>query len=300
MRAGLRVYPYGPDPDHAGVGMEQEFMASGFPNCAGVMAGVILALLLVVGVGAPSPASDRVIEAVVAQNTLEQAPCVQIRYASAPFTVCEFHAGTDDIALILNNDRGDRLGFFRVAQDHLEARGRRLVFAMNAGMFSPDRLPIGLYVEEGVTLKALNRREGPGNFHMLPNGVFWLDPSADTRAGVSETQRFHTSAHEPEFATQSGPMLVIDGALHPRFNAGSTSRHIRNGVGVEGERVVFAISDEPVNFHTFASLFRDHLRTPNALYLDGAISRLYAPNLDRSDSGLPLGPMVVVTTPNPE
>jgi uncharacterized protein YigE (DUF2233 family) len=91
-------------------------------------------------------------------------------------------------------------------------------------------------------------------------------------------------------------MLVIDGALHPRFLPDSTSRYIRNGVGTskDGTRVVFAISGNAVTFHEFASLFRDRLGTPEALYFDGNISRLYAPSVGRSDAGFAMGPIVGV------
>ena len=89
-------------------------------------------------------------------------------------------------------------------------------------------------------------------------------------------------------------MLVIDGALHPRFLVESDSRYIRNGVGTseDGRRAWFVISDRAVNFHTFGRFFRDHLRVRQALYFDGKVSRLFAPGLGRSDIGFPLGPMV--------
>ena len=94
-------------------------------------------------------------------------------------------------------------------------------------------------------------------------------------------------------------MLVIDGALHPRFIPGSASRHLRNGVGVDadGGRAVLAISDAPVNFETFARFFRDALGLPRALYLDGKISRLHAPGLGRSDAGWPMGPVLGLVVP---
>ena len=96
---------------------------------------------------------------------------------------------------------------------------------------------------------------------------------------------------EPGRATR-----VLDGQLHPDFNADGPSRKRRNGVGLsaDGRHVYFAISDAPVNFHSFARLFRDHLGTPNALYLDGVVSRLYAPDLQRDESGLDMGPIVAV------
>ena len=61
--------------------------------------------------------------------------------------------------------------------------------------------------------------------------------------------------------------------------------------------VVFAISDSPVTFDTFARLFRDALACPNALFLDGSVSSLYAPGLKRDDEFLPLGPIVGVVGP---
>jgi uncharacterized protein YigE (DUF2233 family) len=89
-------------------------------------------------------------------------------------------------------------------------------------------------------------------------------------------------------------MLVIEGALHPRFRPDSNSRKRRNGVGIVDDKVVFAISDAPVTFHHFGRLFRDELGADNALFLDGSISRIYAPELDRSERGSDLGPMVVI------
>ncbi|MCB1390422.1 MAG: phosphodiester glycosidase family protein, partial [Rhodobacteraceae bacterium] len=96
------------------------------------------------------------------------------------------------------------------------------------------------------------------------------------------------------------PMLVIDGALHPRFLPDSDSLHVRNGVGVsaDGHDAWFVISDEPVTFHRFARVFRDVLGVPDALYLDGSVSRLYAPELGRDDWGLPLGPVVGLVAPS--
>jgi uncharacterized protein YigE (DUF2233 family) len=111
---------------------------------------------------------------------------------------------------------------------------------------------------------------------------------------VVESRAYGANPPECRYASQSGPMLVIDGALHPRFLPQSPSRYIRNGVGVSADGTVayFAISNEPVNFTEFAGLFRDTLDTPDALYFDGSISRLYAPELGRDDFGFAMGPMV--------
>jgi len=49
-----------------------------------------------------------------------------------------------------------------------------------------------------------------------------------------------------------------------------------------------------VNFYDFGTLFKDYLGLPNALFFDGKISRLFAPEIGRSDFGWQLGPIVGV------
>lgn len=172
-----------------------------------------------------------------------------------------------------------------------EKQGPRLSFAMNAGMYDKGQAPVGLYVEDGRELKAVSTTDGPGNFHLKPNGVFYVKGES---AGVMDTGHYLKARVRPDFATQSGPMLVIDGRIHPKISADGPSQKIRNGVGVRdgGRTAVFAISERPVTFGTFARLFKDDLGCRNALFLDGSVSSLYAPALKRSDLSRPLGPMV--------
>src|SRR6056297_598837 len=220
--------------------------------------------------------------------------CRDITNAGQTFTVCEVDATREDIRLFLTDpESGSPLASFRNVDAALARDGKRLRFGMNAGMYHTDRSPVGLYVEDGQESARLVRSAGPGNFGLLPNGVFCL--VAD-RGDVIETLQFDREAPECRDATQSGPMLVIDGALHPRFLPDSDSRYIRNGVGTsdDGKRVVFAISQRRVTFHEFGTLFRDVLKTPQALYFDGNISRLYAPGIGRHDGGFPMGPIVGV------
>jgi uncharacterized protein YigE (DUF2233 family) len=211
------------------------------------------------------------------------------------YVICEFKAA-DGIELFLRDGNGATLGQFDRVREALQQRGRQLVFAMNAGMYHEDRSPVGLYIENGSQLKRVSTSDGPGNFSMKPNGIFYIDGKT---TGVLETKAFLKRKLEPEFATQSGPMLVIDGKLHPRFLKDATSRNRRNGVGVKGSKVYFVLVDTPVTFHEFARVFRDVLKTPNALYLDGSISRLYAPDINRNDIGFPMGPIVAVSAPLP-
>lgn len=225
----------------------------------------------------------------------EEGPCQTRTFENLPYLVCRFDASQDTIRLFLRDETGTPFGQFDRLANHVASKGGSLVFAMNAGMYHDDRRPVGLYIEDGEAEMSLVRSPGPGNFGMLPNGVFWID---EGRTGVSETLAFDEMFKDapPRFATQSGPMLVIDGELHPALNPDGTSVRRRNGVGVsaDGRQVYFAISDAPVNFHSFARLFRDELGTPNALYLDGAVSKAYVPALERSESGLDMGPIVGV------
>jgi uncharacterized protein YigE (DUF2233 family) len=223
----------------------------------------------------------------------EEDLCRPVVHEDARYTVCTIDVSSMDIRLYAADEDGAPLGSFAALQSLLARRGEQLLFAMNAGMYDEGLRPIGLYVENGVRLRKANTRDGYGNFHLKPNGVFYI---AEGRAGVMETGAFLRSGIKADYATQSGPMLVIDGAIHPKFGSKSTSFKRRNGVGVIGRnKVVFAISEDAVTFHAFASLFRDGLGVRDALFLDGSISSLHYGS--RSDGLFPLGPMVAVSRP---
>lgn len=215
--------------------------------------------------------------------------CENIDHLGASYTIC--HVSSDeDLQVFLRDGSGDILGSFNAVERHA---GRNLLFGMNAGMYHDDRAPVGHYIEDGTQEMRVISSAGPGNFGLLPNGVFCIADGFQ----VYETLDYLERAPDCTFATQSGPMLVIDGALHPRFIEGGESKNIRNGVGTsaDGSRAVFAISNDAVNFHDFATLYRDRLNLPNALFFDGRISRLYSPELGRSDFGFGrLGPIVGV------
>lgn len=220
------------------------------------------------------------------------ADCAPREFDGAEFTACVFDLDTAELRLFLRDADGALLGSFDRVAAHLPA-DRRLAAAMNAGMYHEDRAPVGLYIEDGREVQGLVTGDGPGNFGLLPNGVLCARPGGT--AAVIETRAYAIRDPDCRHATQSGPLLVIDGALHPRFLADGTSRNIRNGVGVRdaGRQLVLAIADEPVNFHHFARLFRDGLDVDDALYLDGRVSRLYAPGIGRHDRGFtPLGPVL--------
>ncbi|MFV1591524.1 phosphodiester glycosidase family protein [Phaeobacter sp. JH20_36] len=219
--------------------------------------------------------------------------CRDIAYDGNRYTICDVDVTKDELRLFLKNDAGEIYGHFSTIESELEAKGQTLPFATNAGMYHRDRSPVGLYQDGDAEEMRLVTTPGPGNFGLLPNGVLCI---GETRTDVIETLTFAKTGPQCRYATQSGPMLVIEGALHPRFLPDSTSYFIRNGVGTsaDGQRVVFAISRNAVTFHQFGSLFRDHLGLPSALYFDGNISRLHAPQINRSDAGFMMGPVVGV------
>ncbi|OYX24087.1 MAG: hypothetical protein B7Z10_09920 [Rhodobacterales bacterium 32-66-7] len=230
----------------------------------------------------------------LAPLTAAAATCRDAQYEGISYTLCEVALG-EDLRLFHTGPDGTVYGSFNKVNAALAEEGKTLGFAMNAGMYHRDLAPVGLYLEEGVETSAIVTSDGPGNFGLLPNGVFCIGETFQ----VIESRAYQADPPDCRFASQSGPMLVINGALHPSFVPDSDSLNIRNGVGVSanGDRAVFAISNEAVNFHSFARLFRDALDLPDALYFDGSISRLYAPELGRHDGGFPMGPIVGTVIP---
>ena len=209
------------------------------------------------------------------------------------YTVCEAPLSRFAVRLFWQRPDGKPYNYLS-ALPKSAGNGERLLFAFNAGMYRPDYAPVGLYVEGGRELVRANTNNGPGNFHLKPNGVFYV---GDGKAGVLETGAFLKKRPKAEFATQSGPMLVIDGRLHPQLAKASVSAKPRDGVCVQGGKVViFALSEESVAFDTFERLFRDGFKCRNALFLDGGSApSLYVPSASRGgNSFLALGPMIGV------
>lgn len=157
----------------------------------------------------------------------------------------------------------------------LVQNNEELLFAMNGGMYKQDKSPQGLCILDGIIRSSLDSNSGSGNFYMKPNGIFYLDKK--NSAFVCKTEDFKNNK-TIKCATQSGPMLVIDGEIHKEFNKGSTNLNIRNGVGIlPNNEILFAMSKKEINFYDFAEFFKNK-GCKNALYLDGFVSRTYCPN----------------------
>jgi uncharacterized protein YigE (DUF2233 family) len=179
-----------------------------------------------------------------------------------------------DIQLYWKDENGQLLKSIQNLKDHLQHKNRKLVFAMNGGMFMTNNAPLGLFIQQQRVVTALNTASGEGNFYLKPNGVFFI--ASTGKAGVCTSGEF-TNNGKVRWATQSGPMLLINGAIHPAFKEGSTNLNIRNGVGIlPDNRIVFAMSNGEINFYDFAMFFKD-MGCKNALYLDGFVSRMYLP-----------------------
>lgn len=169
----------------------------------------------------------------------------------------------------------------------------RVDFAMNAGMFGVEGRPIGLAVVDGRQIHSIALKPGGGNFGMKPNGIFLVRKSGAAEVVVSED---YVASADVRIATQSGPMLVIDGKLHPKFAPDGDSRNMRNAVGIAaGGKPVFVMSEDPVSLGKLARFFRDRLKVRNALYFDGSVSSLWSPADGRLDDFTDLGPIIVAT-----
>ncbi len=223
-----------------------------------------------------------------------------VEIAGKRITVCRVNVKKERLQLFHHDENGQPFKRFPVLADWLAKRGQTLTFAMNAGMYLRDFSAEGISVADGKELTPLNtansyERAPTPNFYLKPNGVF-----AVTEAGarVIETSEYPRLREKVLVATQSGPLLLRGGRMHPAFREGSENRLFRNGVGVPSPDVaLFAISEAPVNFHEFSTMFRDLLHCPDALFLDGTVSSLHAPKLKRSDFRIDLGPFIGVTEP---
>lgn len=211
---------------------------------------------------------------------------------TARFVSIMLNPVTSPIAMYWRNADGEDIRSLQRLREYEERRGKRLRLAMNGGMYRKDHSPVGLFIQHGRLLSPLDTSSGEGNFYLKPNGLFLV--RKDSTAAIVTTDHF-THTNDIEFATQSGPMLLIGGAIHPVFEQDSDHLNIRNGVGIRPDgRVVFAISRTEVTLYDFASHFKS-MGCSNALYLDGFVSRCYLPEKNWTQLDGDFGVMIGVT-----
>lgn len=180
----------------------------------------------------------------------------------------------ETIAFYWKNENHSNFGSIENLNKWLSKNKKELLFATNGGMYKKDQSPQGLFIQNGVTKSPIDTTTASGNFYLKPNGIFYL--TSNKEAFISKTDEF-INTKNVEFATQSGPMLVIDGKIHSAFNKNSTNLNIRNGAGVlPNNNIIFAMSKKEINFYEFAEYFKSK-GCKNALYLDGFVSRTYCP-----------------------
>ncbi|TIS73902.1 MAG: hypothetical protein E5W94_26465, partial [Mesorhizobium sp.] len=140
-------------------------------------------------------------------------PCRDLNFEAIPYIVCEIDLRSYDVAVFHAGADGKAFGSLEKFDKAMSGEGRPVLFAMNAGMYHEDLTPVGLLVEEGRAVAPLNLADGKGNFFLKPNGVFLV--RKDGKVAIMETNAYAAAKPDVAFATQSGPMLVIDGRLHP-------------------------------------------------------------------------------------
>lgn len=219
----------------------------------------------------------------------------QHRYHDISITSCHIDLQQDNLRMYWKDPQGRLFGSFANLRAWLKPQGKDLACATNAGIYDKDHRPLGLYIEDGVTLRKLNTRQNAyGNFYLQPNGVFIVgDKQAyivDTTSVDADRSRWLPGAL---YATQSGPIMLRNGEINSVFDPGSINTFVRNAVCIDGNRkVVLAMARNPITFHEFAQFLRDKLQCVDALYLDGNISRIY-PSLE-ADLGPDFGAIIAV------
>lgn len=217
------------------------------------------------------------------------------QYSDDLFLTYKVDVKKQHLRLFWKDERGKRFESIENLKLWAAMKNLQLDFVMNAGMYKVDHSPQGLYIEKQKVLSSLDTTKADGNFYLKPNGVFFITTK---KVAVICTTEMFRSNKEIEFATQSGPMLVIDGQIHPAFKEGSKNLNIRNGIGIlPNGNAVFVLSKKEVNFYDFASYFKS-LGCKNALYLDGFVSRAYLPSQNWIQTDGDFGALFAVTRNN--
>jgi uncharacterized protein YigE (DUF2233 family) len=201
----------------------------------------------------------------------------EVRFDGRGFRVLTINLQTDELRVVYKHPDGSAYGnFVRLRQ----GLGDKYLAAANAGMFETNGSPTGLLKADGAIVKGVNLGTGVGNFYLKPNGVFFMTSKG---AAIAESQAFAReftgTFPSVSSATQSGPLLVSNGKINSRLIPGSHCQqclqYSRTAVAViSPTHVAIALGLNEINFYDFAAFLLNGLHSTDALYLDGAISKL--------------------------
>ena len=190
------------------------------------------------------------------------------------FVIYTIDPTSKNIRFYWKKENGEIFKNIKNLKDDLNLKNEKLIFAMNGGMYEKNNIPKGLYIEYFKHYRKIDTLKGNGNFYLQPNGIFYL--TRNNEAQIVETKKFKNNL-AIKFATQSGPMLLLNGTINPIFQKKSKNLNIRNGVGILNDgTLVFVMSKKEINFYDFALMFKK-MNCQNALFLDGSVSRAYLP-----------------------
>jgi uncharacterized protein YigE (DUF2233 family) len=149
-----------------------------------------------------------------------------------------------------------------------------VVFATNGGIFERPEAATGLLISGGTEIHPINLANGAGNFFLKPNGILFR--TDDGRWHIVESGEFEALRSKQVAtvtdATQSGPLILRKGIIHPAIQPTSQNKLLRNAACVDakgGLHLIMTRGDG--TFHEVARTAIDMACT-DALYLDGVIS----------------------------
>lgn len=145
-----------------------------------------------------------------------------------------YKSSPTSVKMAWKDGKGHIISNVRNLDKMLAGKGKKLLCAMNGGMYTKEQSPCGLYIEEGVTKQKLNKNfQGAGNFCLgfgeeKTNGVFVT--KQDGTAEIIKAKNFSPNGSYL-YATQSGPILLWNGLINPKFTKNSKNVLVRNAVG---------------------------------------------------------------------
>ncbi len=217
--------------------------------------------------------------------------CSTVVFEKIPLSHCIANPSEHRITTAYAQASGDRFGSLAAFAETVDKR--TIAFAINGGPAGDDGKPKGYFVQNKQRIAELDLGSGDGNFYIKPNGVFYGTGNAWR---LRTTPSFYSGVRDrPQFGTQSGPMLLVDGKLPSEISENGPSRAIRSGVGIGSDgKAHFVVSQKPLSFGQLARFFRDEAKVKNALFLASNRSALWDPATKRLDNGS-VGPIIVVT-----